>query len=192
MRWAAALTSRLGQWIAIALWVVLAGALGQLQAKLGDATENDTASFLPSSAESTEVSTLLSETFRAGGVTPAFLVGTPDEVGDGPGTVVAPGGDSPTLRCAARRRRSSRCVDDLRDRSDALVTGPAGLLVDAVEVFGTIDATLLIATSLLVLCLLVAIYRSPFIALVPSSSSPSHMPSRRGSSTCSRRGRGST
>ena len=59
MRWAAALTSRRGQWTAIVFWVVLAGALGQLQAKLADATENDTASFLPSSAESTEVSTLL-------------------------------------------------------------------------------------------------------------------------------------
>jgi RND superfamily putative drug exporter len=170
MRWAAAITSRRGQWAAIALWIVLAGALGQLQARLADATENDTASFLPSSAESTEVSTLLTTTFRAGGVTPAILVGTPDEVGDGPGTVVAPGGDI-AYRVVPLRGDTAEelqtAVDELRDRSDALVTGPAGLLVDAVEVFGTIDATLLIATSLLVLGLLIAIYRSPFVALVP-------------------------
>ncbi|MGE5691389.1 MAG: MMPL family transporter [Pseudomonadota bacterium] len=170
MRWATALVSRRGQWAAIAVWIALAAGLGQLQPKLADATENDTASFLPSSAESTEVSTLLSERFRSGGVTPAFLVGTPEQVGDGPGTVVAAGGDV-AYRIVPLRGETAEelqaAVDDLRDGTDAYVTGPAGLLVDAIEVFGSIDATLLIATSLLVLVLLVAIYRSPFVALVP-------------------------
>ena len=170
MRWATALVSRRGQWAAIAVWIALAAGLGQLQPKLADATENDTASFLPSSAESTEVSTLLSQRFRSGGVTPALVVGTPEQVGDGPGTVVAPGGEI-AYRVVPLRGETAEelqaAVDDLRDATEAYVTGPAGLLVDAIEVFGSIDATLLIATSLLVLVLLVAIYRSPFIALVP-------------------------
>ena len=146
--------SRRGQWATIAVWVALAAALGQLQPKLADATENDTAAFLPSSAESTEVSTLLAARFRAGGVTPAFLVGTPEQVGDGPGTVVAAGGGLAYRTVPLRGETAEElqaAVDGLRAESDALVTGPAGLLVDAVEVFGSIDATLLVATSLLVL-----------------------------------------
>ena len=50
---------------------------------------------------------------------------------------------------------------------EAYVTGPAGITVDAVKVFGQIDATLLAATTALVLVLLLLIYRSPVVALVP-------------------------
>jgi len=49
----------------------------------------------------------------------------------------------------------------------AYVTGPAGITVDAVDVFGQIDVTLLVATTALVLLLLLLIYRSPVVALVP-------------------------
>ena len=57
-----------------------------------------------------------------------------------------------------------------RDDDDGLeswVTGGAGVSVDAVEVFGSIDATLLLATTVLILVLLLLIYRSPAVALVP-------------------------
>jgi RND superfamily putative drug exporter len=47
------------------------------------------------------------------------------------------------------------------------VTGPAGITVDAVGVFGQIDVTLLAATTSLVLLLLLLIYRAPAVALVP-------------------------
>lgn len=47
------------------------------------------------------------------------------------------------------------------------VTGPAGITVDAVSVFAQIDVTLLLATSALILVLLLLLYRSPVIALVP-------------------------
>jgi RND superfamily putative drug exporter len=50
---------------------------------------------------------------------------------------------------------------------EAYVTGPAGITVDAVDVFGQIDVTLLAATTALVLVLLLLIYRSPVVALVP-------------------------
>jgi putative drug exporter of the RND superfamily len=63
---------------------------------------------------------------------------------------------------------------DLRDITgdgagglDVYVTGDVGFNTDAEEVFGSLDAKLLIVTVLLVLTLLGAIYRSPLIALTP-------------------------
>ena len=50
---------------------------------------------------------------------------------------------------------------------EVYVTGDVGFNTDAEEVFGSLDAKLLIATVLLVLFLLGAIYRSPLIALMP-------------------------
>ena len=47
------------------------------------------------------------------------------------------------------------------------VTGPAGFTTDAIGAFESIDTTLLLVTATLVLVLLLAIYRSPVIALVP-------------------------
>lgn len=47
------------------------------------------------------------------------------------------------------------------------VTGPAGIAADAIKVFSGADLTLLFATILLVLVLLLLIYRSPLMALVP-------------------------
>ncbi len=49
----------------------------------------------------------------------------------------------------------------------AYVTGIAGIISDSIEVFESIDSTLLLVTVSLVLVLLLAIYRSPVIALVP-------------------------
>ena len=71
--------------------------------------------------------------------------------------------------------RIEPAVEELRAITDAQpggpleswVTGGAGVSVDAVEVFGSIDATLLAATTLLILVLLLLIYRSPAVALVP-------------------------
>ncbi len=73
--------------------------------------------------------------------------------------------DQPTVQPA---------VDDLRERAAEVpgdltshVTGPAGLVVDSVEVFQSIDVTLLMATVTLILVLLLLIYRSPLVAFVP-------------------------
>jgi RND superfamily putative drug exporter len=49
----------------------------------------------------------------------------------------------------------------------AYVTGIAGIIADSIEVFESIDTTLLLVTVALVLVLLLAIYRSPVVALVP-------------------------
>ena len=50
---------------------------------------------------------------------------------------------------------------------EAYVTGDVGFSTDAEEIFGSLDAKLLLATVLLVLVLLGAIYRAPAIALTP-------------------------
>ena len=47
------------------------------------------------------------------------------------------------------------------------VTGPGGFLADLIEVFGAIDTTLLIATALVVAVILIFVYRSPFLWLIP-------------------------
>jgi RND superfamily putative drug exporter len=47
------------------------------------------------------------------------------------------------------------------------VTGPGGLLADQVEVFGEIDSVLLLATALVVAIILILVYRSPFLWLLP-------------------------
>lgn len=49
----------------------------------------------------------------------------------------------------------------------AYVTGVAGIISDSIEVFESIDVTLLLVTVSLVLFLLLVIYRSPVIAFVP-------------------------
>jgi RND superfamily putative drug exporter len=47
------------------------------------------------------------------------------------------------------------------------VTGPAGFGADAIEVFGDINTTLLLATGTLVIALLLIIYRSPVFWVLP-------------------------
>jgi putative drug exporter of the RND superfamily len=49
----------------------------------------------------------------------------------------------------------------------ARITGPAGIAVDATDLFLNADFVLLLATVLLVLVLLLLIYRSPILAVIP-------------------------
>jgi len=66
-------------------------------------------------------------------------------------------------------------VAAIRDRAaltdlpgvEIAVGGPGGLIVDLVQVFSNINSLLLVVTVLLVLVLLIAIYRSPIVALIP-------------------------
>ena len=47
------------------------------------------------------------------------------------------------------------------------VTGPGGIFTDLLTVFGSIDTTLLGATALIVAVILIFVYRSPFLWLIP-------------------------
>ncbi|WP_243494436.1 MMPL family transporter [Priestia aryabhattai] len=56
---------------------------------------------------------------------------------------------------------------DEKDKLSTRVTGPVGIQVDATSLFEGADVSLLIATVLLVLILLLVIYRSPILAIIP-------------------------
>jgi RND superfamily putative drug exporter len=76
----------------------------------------------------------------------------------------------PTLTTAQLATAAGYLAHHSGERGSApetAVTGPAGILVDAISSFGSIDGMVLLATVCLVLVLLLLIYRSPIIALVP-------------------------
>jgi RND superfamily putative drug exporter len=67
-------TGRRGKWVVLAIWIVVFAALMPLGAKLGDETRDDTTSFLPASAESTDVVKILDEDFASGETTQGLIV----------------------------------------------------------------------------------------------------------------------
>jgi putative drug exporter of the RND superfamily len=67
-------SGRRTKWAVIALWIVAVAALSPLGSKLADVTSDETASFLPDEAESTEVQELLKERFPGGETTLGLLV----------------------------------------------------------------------------------------------------------------------
>lgn len=74
------------------------------------------------------------------------------------------------IKEAAKRVGSSDPFDAPATGSDTLsarISGPAGILVDATDLFKNADFVLLLATVLLVLVLLLLIYRSPVLAVIP-------------------------
>jgi RND superfamily putative drug exporter len=74
---------------------------------------------------------------------------------------------------ATRQQDINLLVEDAREIADggsgltAEVTGPAALETDLRHAFESADVTLLLVTGLLVLGLLLAIYRSPLLAVIP-------------------------
>ncbi|MED1204652.1 MMPL family transporter [Heyndrickxia acidicola] len=65
---------------------------------------------------------------------------------------------------------SSKAIFDKKLSSSGLhvrFTGPVGIATDATALFSKADVTLLISTVLLVLILLILLYRSPILAIVP-------------------------
>lgn len=58
-------------------------------------------------------------------------------------------------------------ANDLQSGLSARFTGPVGITIDATDLFLGADFILLIATVLLVLILLLLIYRSPILAIIP-------------------------
>jgi RND superfamily putative drug exporter len=96
-------------------------------------------------------------------------VGPPRFSEDGTGALlvvpIVAGGDEELLIAAVEDVR--RVVEDAGNGVETAVTGPAGYSADGSAVFEGINSTLLLATTLLVLVLLVAIYRSPWFWVLP-------------------------
>ena len=81
-------------------------------------------------------------------------------------TDALPNGESPVL--AVVDSLSEAATDAAEPVGlESYVTGPAGLLADLISVFGAIDGTLLLATALVVTLILVLVYRSPFLWVIP-------------------------
>jgi RND superfamily putative drug exporter len=228
-RLTAFVTGRRTKWVVLGLWILAFIALQPLGAKLSDETEDDTASFLPESAESTRVVELLDEEFpggettqglivyqRAGGLTaadrqkiaedaralnqeaqpfreaerqtpvsgldlseyelPLTQPPTVPFTPDAPPGLVSPDGDVaytvltvPTdFENAADWGKNVRdLTGDEANGMRIILTGDLGFSVDSEEVFEGLDTSLLLATVLLVLVLLGAIYRAVLVALTP-------------------------
>jgi putative drug exporter of the RND superfamily len=71
---ASIVTGRRGKWAVLGLWIVLFAAMFPLGGKLSDETRDDTTSFLPASAESTDVVRILDDDFPAGETTQGLVV----------------------------------------------------------------------------------------------------------------------
>src|SRR5215211_2037315 len=73
-RLAAVVAGRRTKWLVILAWIVAVAALSPLGAKLADVTTDDTESFLPANAESTEVQRLLKDRFPGGETSSGLIV----------------------------------------------------------------------------------------------------------------------
>jgi putative drug exporter of the RND superfamily len=204
-------SGRRSKWVVLALWIVAFVALSPLGSKLADETEDDTASFLPASSESTQVVEILDERFDEGETTQGLIVyqrdggltaadrakiaedaaaveGLSDEAlplvappidpfaQDAPPGLVAPDGSLAytVLSVPTDFEKAADWGESVRDLTGSdsegmriFLTGDLGFSADAEEVFGSLDVKLLLATVLLVLILLGAIYRAVLVALTP-------------------------
>ncbi|MDP9188118.1 MAG: MMPL family transporter [Actinomycetota bacterium] len=205
-------TGRRGKFVVLGLWIVAFAIMSPLGSKLADETQNDTASFLPESAESTRVVEVLDDEFDAGETTNGLIVykrdgglnaedkqkilddaeavqtasdediplteepvipfrpGAPAEIVSEDGSVAYTVLTVPTdFEESADWGKNVREIidEDQPEGVQILLSGDLGFAADAEEVFGDLDATLLLATVILVIVLLGAIYRAVLVALSP-------------------------
>jgi RND superfamily putative drug exporter len=175
-------------------WLALAGFGGPTFGKISDVSTNDQASFLPASAESTQVSALVPEfagaddipaiviVARDGGLTDADLsflesfaadAAEVEGVGDELSPVI-PSEDGEAAEIIVPIASEvgdtvaalAELLEDAPDGLEALVTGPAGFTADLVAGFAGIDGILLLTALGAVLVILVIVYRSPLLPFI--------------------------
>nr|WP_225953695.1 MMPL family transporter [Kibdelosporangium phytohabitans] len=176
-------------------WLALGGISGPFAGKLAKVAENDSAAFLPESAESTKVGEqqrLFAErqtipaivaAERPGGVTEQdqrFLAERTRQIADVPPPrrsddgealqVIVPFDGAVDPGDAVERAREILATDTPAGLT-VLVTGPAALAADLGEAFSGIDGLLLLVAGAVVVVILILVYRSPllpFVVLVSS------------------------
>jgi RND superfamily putative drug exporter len=198
--------------VVLVVWIIAAVAMSPLGAKLSDVTSDDTESFLPSDAESTEVVRQLDNEFpgketasalvvyqNESGLTPAnkakiaadakaieaepakvpLVKSQPPLVPFTPGAptnLVSPNGQVAYAVYTVptdfdKESDWGKAIRDITNGNsgdmNVFVSGDVGFSTDADEVFSDLDTKLLLATVVLVLVLLGAIYRSALIAISP-------------------------
>ncbi|MEU1229948.1 MMPL family transporter [Streptomyces sp. NPDC005828] len=184
---------RIVGWGVLALWVIVIALAAPLAGKLGDVQRNRAVDYLPASADSTQVAKITEQLpggdstdlvlvyHREGGLTAADkataarevrevaaahpLLATPRPVPseDGGTLLYAVSSTEPGADETAR----DAFVHDVRETVSGEVGGPGALATDASEVYGSLDGPLLYTTVAVVAILLIVIYRSPFLWLVP-------------------------
>ncbi len=213
-------SGRRALWLAVGaavMWLLVGSWAGPLAGSLSDVQENDNATFLPSSAESTIVSEE-QEFFATNSAIPILAVIThPDRspltaadqgaitefLAEVPKLSLADGsrvgeyleseklfplpsedGKALLVNISVNSDRGAERIEDgefafaeitnkIRDYAvsfDTLqinVTGPGGFLADLIKVFGAIDGALLLATAVVVAIILIFVYRSPVLWLIP-------------------------
>jgi putative drug exporter of the RND superfamily len=183
------------KWVVLALWIVAMAVLGPLAGKIGDVEKNDAASWLPGGAESTQVVELQKrfqdeETSlavivyaRESGITAADRAKAQADLS---GFARLPGAEQPQGPFPSQDGKAlqtlvplkdvdiPKAVDDAREIAKrgspglaAHVTGPGGGAGDMIKVFETLDGFLLMAAGLVVIVLLLFIYRSPVLWIIP-------------------------
>jgi putative drug exporter of the RND superfamily len=211
-RVASIVAGRNTKWVVLVVWIIAAVVMSPLGSKLSDVTTDDTESFLPSNAESTEVVRQLDNEFPAketalalvvyqneNGLTPANFArirADAEKIKAEPKKIplvqsqppVLPAPVGPTSKLVSANHQVAYAVytfpTDFDHESDwgkamraitdsntgdmnVYVTGDVGFNTDADEVFSNLDTKLLLATTILVLVLLGAIYRSVLVAISP-------------------------
>ncbi|HET8560868.1 MAG TPA: MMPL family transporter [Marmoricola sp.] len=177
-------------WILLALvvlaWLAIGAATGPLAGKLSEVQTNDETTFLPTSAESTQVAALqrrfadqqtvpaLVVLARAHGLTAqdrawAASLDLPRAVGP------IPSRDGKALEIVVPltgdQAQVTEQVQQIRDRLGrdrpaglaSYVTGPAGFTADLAGAFAGIDGVLLLVALTVVLLILLVVYRSPIL-----------------------------
>lgn len=188
------ITGKRMKWVMLVLWLALLAGLAPLAGKLSEVQSNEQAAWLPNSAESTLVAQA-QERFgsrtqlavvvyeRATGITDtdrAKAQADATAFAQVPGAMTPqgpfPSEDGKALRTIVPLPTATvtEPVEALRDVAkngpaglDAYVTGPAGNSADQQAVFATIDSVLLLAALGVVIVLLLLIYRSPVLWVVP-------------------------
>jgi putative drug exporter of the RND superfamily len=84
-------------------------------------------------------------------------------------TMILPLVFEPSLETKEMRTAQEEITKIVKDSSDVSlnITGPAGIAVDSLNLFSRADIVLLLSTVGIVLLLLIIIYRSPLLALIP-------------------------
>ncbi|TXS29649.1 MMPL family transporter [Streptomyces sp. ms191] len=180
-------------WGVLALWVIVLAIAAPFASELGTVQRDRAVDYLPASADSTQVATLgellpggdstdlVLVYHRDGGLTPGDRETAAREVArvaaghrlTSPPRPV-PSKDGTTLLYAVSstepgtdEKARDALVQDVRATVSGQVGGPGALATDAGEVYESLDGPLLYTTVAVVAILLIVIYRSPFLWLVP-------------------------
>ena len=196
-RLAAIPSGRRTKWFVLGAWLLIIVVASPFAARLGSLEENDPSAWLPADAESLAVSALQAELagndvlpavvvyHREEGLTAddrSQMAADRDALanwfpGTPPGEVVeAPDGQLAmySLPLAHGEDETIEAVESIREEIgepggglEVAVTGPAGVTTDLVSVFDGINTRLLLTAVAVVTVLLLLIYRSPWLWLVP-------------------------